>query len=273
MLTKIVKGNAFGLRLQLEPVYLEGSPVDGFDVAQAHPALQMKSVAQNSWVSVPYEIIDAKTVTTQFDGDLPLGVYGFQMSGVWEDEEWRWCAKTVFMIVEETKSANLPVDGILLDDTLIVTPVITFAKGKDGRDGKDGKDGIDGKDGKDGEDGKDGKDGSDGITPHIDPITGDWFVGDEDTGVHAQGPQGVRGPQGERGEQGLPGVPGTTNYNDLENKPDLSIYELVANKKTTITGNELSTTYYPTTSAVAGYVSGVVGDINSILDEINGEVI
>ena len=67
-------------------------------------------------------------------------------------------------------------------------------------------------------------------------------------------------------------MPGTTNYNDLENKPDLSIYELVANKKTSIAGNE-SETYYPTTSAVANYVNGVVGNINSILDEINGEAI
>lgn len=50
-------------------------------------------------------------------------------------------------------------------------------------------------------------------------------------------------------------------------------FEQTTNKKTTITGNESSTTYYPTTKAVADYVSGIVGDINTILDEINGEVI
>ena len=49
--------------------------------------------------------------------------------------------------------------------------------------------------------------------------------------------------------------------------------ELGDNKKNTITGNESSTTYYPSTKAVADYVSGIVGNINTILDEINGEVI
>ena len=51
------------------------------------------------------------------------------------------------------------------------------------------------------------------------------------------------------------------------------ILEITGNKKSTITGNESSTTYYPTTKAVADYVSGIVGDINTILDEINGEEI
>ena len=35
---------------------------------------------------------------------------------------------------------------------------------------------------------------SNGITPHIDESTGNWFLGDVDTGVHAQGPQGEVGP-------------------------------------------------------------------------------
>lgn len=33
----------------------------------------------------------------------------------------------------------------------------------------------------------------DGITPHIDSETGNWFIGEEDTGVHAQGPKGDPG--------------------------------------------------------------------------------
>lgn len=49
--------------------------------------------------------------------------------------------------------------------------------------------------------------GDDGITPHIDETTGNWFIGDEDTGVHAQGEAG------------------TTDYNELDNKPDLTIYQ------------------------------------------------
>ena len=32
-----------------------------------------------------------------------------------------------------------------------------------------------------------GKDGDDGITPHIDPVTKHWFIGDQDTGILAEG--------------------------------------------------------------------------------------
>jgi hypothetical protein len=39
--------------------------------------------------------------------------------------------------------------------------------------------------GQNGTDGADGINGNDGITPHIDSTTGNWFIGDTDTGVHA----------------------------------------------------------------------------------------
>ena len=32
--------------------------------------------------------------------------------------------------------------------------------------------------------------GADGTTPHIDPTTGNWFIGTTNTGIHAQGPKG-----------------------------------------------------------------------------------
>lgn len=38
-----------------------------------------------------------------------------------------------------------------------------------------------------------------------------------------RGPQGIQGIQGEQGPQGETGPAGTTDYNELENKPDLSL--------------------------------------------------
>ena len=38
-----------------------------------------------------------------------------------------------------------------------------------------------------------GSRGDDGITPHIDALTGNWFIGDTDTQVKAQGPKGDSG--------------------------------------------------------------------------------
>jgi integrin beta 8 len=36
-----------------------------------------------------------------------------------------------------------------------------------------------------GQNGTNGQNGSDGITPHIDPTTGNWFIGETNTGVQA----------------------------------------------------------------------------------------
>jgi len=67
----------------------------------------------------------------------------------------------------------------LTDDTLIDTGYVI------GADGKDGRDGVDGRDGRDGADGKDGAAGASGKTPYIGD-NGNWWIGDEDTGVKAK---------------------------------------------------------------------------------------
>ena len=64
--------------------------------------------------------------------------------------------------------------------------------GKDGADGKDGTNGVNGRDGVDSKDGVDGKDGADGQTPFIGN-NGNWWIGNVDTGVPAQGNQGEQG--------------------------------------------------------------------------------
>ena len=127
----------------------------------------------------------------------------------------------------------------------------TKAKAENGKDGKDGKDGItptitinsegywvingqtsttkakaeNGKDGKKGDkgdkgdkgaDGAKGDNGEDGKTPHIGD-NGNWWIGDKDTNIKAQGLKGdpgATGAQGDRGERGLPGKDGSVIYAD-----------------------------------------------------------
>lgn len=90
----------------------------------------------------------------------------------------------------------------LTDDTLMDTGYVIGADGKDGRDGVDGRDGRDGADGKDGTDGKDGEDGADGIdgvdgqTPYIGE-NGNWWIGNEDTGVKAESTDFIYDDRGE----------------------------------------------------------------------------
>lgn len=59
------------------------------------------------------------------------------------------------------------------------------------------------------EQGEKGDQGDPGITPHIDE-NGNWFLGEEDTGVPARGPVGLQGEPGETGEQGPKGDKGDT---------------------------------------------------------------
>ena len=61
-----------------------------------------------------------------------------------------------------------------------------------------------------GDTGETGPAGANGVTPHIDSTSGNWFIGDTDTNVHAQGPQGIQGIQGIQGPQGETGATGAT---------------------------------------------------------------
>lgn len=51
-----------------------------------------------------------------------------------------------------------------------------------------------------------GKNGVDGLTPYIQ--NNYWYIGNQNTGVYARGPQGEQGPQGPQGEQGPQGPQG-----------------------------------------------------------------
>lgn len=63
----------------------------------------------------------------------------------------------------------------------------------------------------------------------LDAVPFFWAKGDKgDQGIQGiqgeRGEQGLKGDKGEKGDKGDKGDTGTTDYNDLENKPDLSIY-------------------------------------------------
>ena len=65
--------------------------------------------------------------------------------------------------------------------------------------------GVAGKDGKDGKDGTNGTNGTNGTTPRIGD-NGNWWVGNTDLGVKAQGAQGQKGQDGRDGQNGQNGA-------------------------------------------------------------------
>ena len=74
-----------------------------------------------------------------------------------------------------------------------------------GLPGKDGKDGKDGQNGQDGQPGRDGQNGTNGESPRIGE-NGNWWVGNTDLGVKAQGAQGQKGQDGQPGRDGQNGT-------------------------------------------------------------------
>ena len=92
----------------------------------------------------------------------------------------------------------------------------TGPQGPQGETGKTGATGPQGPQGKTGETGATGPQGAQGETPYIGE-NGNWFVGELDTGVQAQGVQGPKGEQGPQGATGAKGDTGACVYNLLDN--------------------------------------------------------
>lgn len=77
-----------------------------------------------------------------------------------------------------------------------------------------GETGQDGAPGQDGSNGQDGAPGQNGITPHIDPVTKHWMIGETDTNVLAEGQNGQNGLNGHDGINGTNGTDGITPHID-----------------------------------------------------------
>lgn len=128
-------------------------------------------------------------------------------------------------VVTASKSGSvttISVDGISIATINDGVDGQNGAAGQNGANGQDGKsayqlavdngysgtiqqwlDSLKGQDGSNGTNGTNGINGVDGITPHIDNTTGNWFIGETNTGVQAQGPAGQNGTNGTNGSDGV----------------------------------------------------------------------
>lgn len=109
------------------------------------------------------------------------------------------------------------------------------ATGPQGETGPEGPQGQRGVQGPIGETGATGPQGVPGVTPHIGD-NGNWFVGDTDTGVHAQGPKGEQGDSGVANVdyRGVYDAAEVYNINDIVNY-DGDAYVCIQNGTTGVT--------------------------------------
>ena len=126
---RIVRGNGFSMKIDVEARRLDGSLVDSFDLSQADATLKLVHYGEKTSQDF---IIEGNSAIIAFGGSLLNGWYGFEMSGTFDYEPWRWCVKDVFQIVETNEKANIPTWTFLAGDTYTVTGVLTLMSGGGG---------------------------------------------------------------------------------------------------------------------------------------------
>ena len=124
-LLRVVRGNAFKLKIAVEAYTTGGRRVESFSVDEA----ELKLYKNGSLTAKEYTIIEGTTILVEFDGSDALGIYGFQMSGNYEGEAWRWANWTVFQIVETNEKAYIPDGCVVLEDTYLIGVNITLSNG------------------------------------------------------------------------------------------------------------------------------------------------
>lgn len=102
-----------------------------------------------------------------------------------------------------------------------VTSIVYTLKGAKGDAGPKGDKGETGETGAEGPQGLKGDKGTDGVTPHIDAETKHWMIGEEDTGILAEGTTGPKGEQGDPGIRGPEGPRGADGTNGTDGKDGL----------------------------------------------------
>lgn len=280
-LLRVVRGNAFKLKIAVEAYTTGGRRVESFSVDEA----ELKLYKNGTLTAKEYTILEGTTILVEFDGTDALGVYGFQMSGTFEEEAWRWANWNVFQLVETNEKANIPDGCVVLDDTYNMCAKIVLSGGdgvtfipsvsKDGiiswtndgglpnpepRDitGPQGEQGPQGIRGPIGPRGYQGEQGPQGEQGEQGP-KGDTGAAGPQGATGATGATGPQGPQGEAGPQGPQGPQGAASTADINLSGTVVSVRNNAGVTSTV---DLYDAFAP-----------IIGDINSILDNINGEVI
>lgn len=170
---RVVRGNAFKLKIAVEAYTPSGRRIDSFALGEA----VLKLDKNGTLTTKDYTILEGTTILVAFDGSESLGVYGFQMSGEYEGEAWRWANAEIFQIVETNAKANIPDGCVLLDDTYNMAMKIVLS-------------------------------GGDGVT--FTPSVSEQGIisWTNDGGLPNPEPRNIRGPRGEQGPQGEVGPQG-----------------------------------------------------------------
>ena len=114
---RIVRGNAFTLRIVVKAYDINGSEIEGFVLDPATDTLLLTTTNAVRPLSFTVEEGSTNHAIVSFGAAMQANYYGLDFSGTWGGVAWRFSAKNVFQIVELTAQGNVPKDGVVYDDT------------------------------------------------------------------------------------------------------------------------------------------------------------
>ena len=188
-------------------------------------------------------IVDGNLLRFTEDGTVPAGVYGVEILVNNPDgTQYRSLWDNQIVVTNQNDSVLQEWDDFRQLDVKARAALFFFAKGDKGEkgdrgeQGERGEQGIQGKQGIQGERGEQGMQGvkgekgdkgdtgntGNGIASTV--LNADYTLTITFTDGTSYTTPSIRGEKGNKGDKGDKGDTGTTDYNDLENKPDLSIY-------------------------------------------------
>ena len=118
---RIPLGNAFKLKIAVRAFCVDGTEIERFTLTTDDTLMLTSSSGKTE---MTFEVEEGNNAVVTFDGTLPLGYYGFEFSGVFEGEAWRYAVDKAFQVVMFTNQSSIPVDGILIDDCYNIDAVI-----------------------------------------------------------------------------------------------------------------------------------------------------
>ena len=190
--------------IQVEPYY----PADGATVTVCLVGKYKK------YTYTP--TIDGNLLRFTESGTIPAGLYGVEVlvnnpdgtqhRSLWDNQ---------IVVTNQNDSVLQEWDEFRQLDVKARAALFFFAKGDKGERGDQGEKGEQGEQGIQGDTGN-------GISNAV--LNADYTLTLTFTDGTTYTTPSIRGEKGDKGDEGDKGDAGTTDYNDLENKPDLSIY-------------------------------------------------
>lgn len=181
-------------RLGFAPVWMTSRLFGSMEeIAQETDWASPMLIADNRFFNVEYS---ASTDINPLDPNHPLPTFSSNNAfidltnpeGVNENAWRNYCADNGYGIWNDNVADPKWMATCSFNDGVWSEWTVTQIKGEDGHDGHDGHDG------------QDGAPGRDGLTPQI--INKYWYIGEQSTGIKAEGTDGSPGSPGIRGPQG-----------------------------------------------------------------------